>query len=746
MKHSTTDVPNLLRGCVIGFTSLALVSGCATSDKPGARGAQGATGATGAQGASGAKGVAGAKGAQGATGAPGASAAVVEKTTNSFPLIPRAVLFGNPERANPQISHDGTHLSWLAPVDGVLNIWVAPVDHADQAKPITHDTKRGIRNYQWAYDNTHVLYTQDEGGDENWKVFSVEVATGKAKDLTPFDSVPGPDGNPITLPGGKLLRPAAEIRAVSSKFPDEIVVGINNRNAQFHDLHRVSITTGHLVPVIENDQLAQIVLDDDYKMRLAMTFTDDGGNSWTRYDNDAEEFVEWQNVPMEDTLSTAPVGFDATGKTLYMTDSRGRDTAAVYEIDTTTGAKKVIAQSDKADAGSTIVHPATGKVQAVSFNRLRNEWTVIDESIRADLDYLKTVSDGEVSIASRSLDDLKWVVAYMKDNGPVTSYLYDRAGGKRKATFLFANRPALEGKPLASMNAFEMKTRDGLSMVSYLTLPPSEDANHDNIPDHGPIPMVLLVHGGPWARDAWGYNGYHQWLANRGYAVLSVNFRGSTGLGKSFINAGNKEWSGKMHNDLLDAVNWAVDHKVAKKDKVAIMGGSYGGYATLAGLTFTPDTFACGVDIVGPSNLVTLLSTIPPYWAPAMKLFTVRMGDNSTEEGRAFLMKCSPITRVDAIQRPLLIGQGANDPRVKQSESDQIVSAMQGKNIPVTYVLFPDEGHGFQRPENNTAFNAVTEAFLAHYLGGRAEPVGQDVAKSTAQIKAGGEFLSAGAK
>ncbi|MFO0832915.1 MAG: S9 family peptidase [Phycisphaerales bacterium] len=662
-----------------------------------------------------------------------------------MPIIPRAVLFGNPERANPQISHDGTHLSWIAPVDGVLNIWVAPTEHPDQAKAITHDAKRGIRNYQWAYNNTHILYTQDEGGDENWKVYSLEVATGKAKDLTPFDSVPGPDGNPIMLPGGKMLRPAAEIKAVSSKFPDEIVVAINNRNAQFHDLHRVSITTGHMVPVFENDQLAEIVVDDDYKMRLAMTFTEDGGNSWTRYDNDLEEFVEWQAVPMEDTLSTAPIGFDASGKTLYMTDSRGRDTGAVYAIDLATGEKKVIAQSDKADAGAAIVHPATGRVQAIAFNRLKNEWTVLDDSIKPDLDYLRSVSDGELSILSRSLDDARWVVSYMKDNGPVSSYLYDRGadGAQRKATFLFTNRPALEGKTLASMHAFEMKTRDGLSMVSYLTLPANQDTDHNNVPDNGPIPMVLLVHGGPWARDTWGYNGYHQWLANRGYAVLSVNFRGSTGLGKSFINAGNKEWAGKMHDDLLDAVGWAVDNKVAKKDKVAIMGGSYGGYATLVGLTFTPDTFACGVDIVGPSNIVTLLSTIPPYWAPAMKLFTMRVGDNSSEDGKAFLLDRSPISRVDAIKRPLLIGQGANDPRVKQSEADQIVKAMQDKKIPVTYVLFPDEGHGFQRPENNTAFNAVTEAFLAQHLGGRAEPVGEDVAKSTAQVKAGGEFLKA---
>jgi dipeptidyl aminopeptidase/acylaminoacyl peptidase len=285
-----------------------------------------------------------------------------------------------------------------------------------------------------------------------------------------------------------------------------------------------------------------------------------------------------------------------------------------------------------------------------------------------------------------------------------------------------------------------IKSRDGLNLVSYLSLPPVSDPDNDGVPNE-PVPLVLDVHGGPWARDGWGLNSTHQWLANRGYAVLSVNYRGSTGFGKDFINAANGEWSGKMHDDLIDAVNWAVENKIAQKDKIAIMGGSYGGYATLVGLTYTPDVFACGVDIVGPSSLVTLLQNVPPYWVPFMPVMKVRVGDVETDEGRAELLKRSPLELVEEIKKPLLIAQGANDPRVKQLEADQIVKAMTEKNIPVTYVLYPDEGHGFHRPENNKSFNAVTEAFLAEQLGGRFEPVGKDFEGATITVPEGAEHV-----
>jgi dipeptidyl aminopeptidase/acylaminoacyl peptidase len=379
--------------------------------------------------------------------------------------------------------------------------------------------------------------------------------------------------------------------------------------------------------------------------------------------------------------------------------------------------------------GEVVADPKTGKPQAVAFNFDRKHWKILDRSIQGDWDALDKAADGEFTILSRDRADRKWTVAYMQDDGPVKFYLYDRSA--KKATYLFSNRSQLEKMRLAKMKPEIIKSRDGLDLVCYLTLPPGGVAKENQ-------PMVLLVHGGPWARDSWGYNGLHQWLASRGYAVLSVNYRGSTGFGKAFLNAGNREWGHKMHDDLIDAVNWAVENKIADPDKVAIMGGSYGGYATLVGLTFTPDYFACGVDIVGPSHIRTLLSTIPPYWIPIKATFEQRVGSLNEPD---FLDSISPLTKVNAIKKPLLIGQGHNDPRVKETEALQIVKAMQDKNLPVTYIVFPDEGHGFARPENNLAFFAVTEAFLAQHLGGKYEPIGSAVRQSSAKVQAGADLV-----
>jgi dipeptidyl aminopeptidase/acylaminoacyl peptidase len=385
-----------------------------------------------------------------------------------------------------------------------------------------------------------------------------------------------------------------------------------------------------------------------------------------------------------------------------------------------------------------MVHPATGVVQAALVVYLRNEWTVIDPSVAADLEKLRTIGEGDINVVSRSLADDKWVVVLTSSTAPPITYLYDRATGQ--TNLWFESRPALKGAVTAPMHTAEIKSRDGLTLPSYYTLPPASDPDGDGKPA-SPVPTVLLVHGGPWGRDGYGFNPMHQWLANRGYAVLAVNFRGSTSFGKAFTNAGDLEWGRKMHDDLLDGVAWAAAEGIAQRDKVAIMGGSYGGYATLAGIAMTPTEFACGVDIVGPSNLVTLLSTIPPYWGPILTQFATRVGDETTEEGRKLLTERSPRTYAHQIQRPLLIGQGANDPRVKQAESDQIVAAMQENKIPVTYILYPDEGHGFARPQNNLSFNAAAEEFLATCLGGRVEPVGDDLRGSSITVRAGAELL-----
>jgi len=662
------------------------------------------------------------------------------------PLIPRDVLFGNPDRAALRVSPDGRHLSFLAPVNGVLNVWVAPVDDIGAAKPVTKDTGRGIHIYFWAYTSRNLLYLQDQGGDENWKVFVVDLVSGQAKDLTPVESIPGPDGKPMILPSGKPMRPKARIEQVSPKFPDTILVGLNARDPRYHDLYRVNIQKGERTLVQQNPGFEGFVTDDDYRVRFAVQTTSDGGTEILRpvstsggspsAASGVNGWEPFQTIAMEDALTTHPIGFDQSGQVLYMTDSRGRDASALTSFDLRTGKTSLLAEDPRTDVAEVLEHPTSHTIQAVAFNYTRPEWKVMDPSIQDDLAYLKTAMPGDILVTSRTLDDRLWTVAGIVDDGPARFYLYDRTA--KKATLLFTSRQALEGLPLAKMHPEVITSRDGLALVSYLTLPVGSDTKRTGRPDR-PLPMVLLVHGGPWARDSWGFNGEDQWLANRGYAVLSVNYRGSTGFGKRFLNAGNREWAGKMHDDLIDAVTWAIREGIADQGKVAILGGSYGGYAALVGLTFTPDVFACAVDIVGPSNLVTLLNTIPPYWEPGIAMFTTRVGDHRTEEGQRFLESRSPLTFVDRMRRPLLIGQGANDPRVKQSEADQIVAAMQGRGVPVTYVLYPDEGHGFARPENRQSFNAVVEAFLGRHLGGRVEPIGRDFEGSSITVPTGAE-------
>ena len=634
---------------------------------------------------------------------------------DSTPLIPREVLFGNPDKAMPTLSPDGARIGYLAPVDGVLNVWVGPADDPGAAKPVTHDAGRGIRFYDWAYTNSHIVYIQDKDGDENWRVYCVDLTTGHTEDLTPVEGV------------------QARIQEVSPKSPEEILVGLNDRNPQFHDLYRVNIGTGERCLVQQNEEFTGFVTDDDFKVRFAMRVTTDGGSEVLK----AAEGSGWEpfiQIDMEDVLTTSPIGFEKTGRILYMLDSRGRDTSALTTINLDIGEGKTLAENPRADIDSVMVHPTEKTVQAAAFTYERKHWQVLDDTIAPDLEYLSTVADGDIEVVSRTLDDVHWIVLYRVDNGPSRYYRYNRE--KKVAEFLFTSRPALEGLPLAKMHPVVVRSRDGSDLVSYYTLPVWSDGDGDARPDV-PLPLVLVVHGGPWSRDGWGYAPMHQLLANRGYAVLSVNFRGSTGFGKRFINAGNLEWGGKMHDDLIDAVRWAIDEGIADPDRVAITGGSYGGYATLVGLTFTPDVFACGVDIVGPSNLVTLLESFPPYWKPMVAVFATRVGDHRTEEGSAFLKERSPLTYAERIKKPLLIGQGANDPRVKQNESDQVVQAMRDKDIPVTYVLYPDEGHGFARPENNLSFFAVAEAFLAQCLGGRFQPVGDGFEGSSITVPTG---------
>ena len=621
-------------------------------------------------------------------------------------LIPRKDIFGNPTRTLPAISPDGRNIAYIAPRDGVLNVFVAPRDDVGAAKPVTADKKRGIRGFFWAQNSKQLIYTQDEGGDENWRVHVVDIAMAQDTVISPAGKVQG------------------QVVATSVTRPDEILIRINDRDPQNHDVYRHNLKTGEQTLLFKNeDGYVDFVADDSLALRVAAKQTPGGGLEVFKRDP-AGKMTSLARISPEDALTTRFVGFDVAGTTLYALDSRGRDKAALVTIDVDTGAPKVLAESAKADVSDTLAHPATGKVQAVRIDYLRDEWQVIDPAIKGDIEFLDANARGQWAVTSRSQDDMRWTVQVDRVTEPVAFWLYDR--GAKQFTKLFTARPNLEGAPLSPMYPVEIKARDGLTLVSYLTLPRGADPGGSGKPSR-PLPMLLYVHGGPWARDSFGYNPTHQWLANRGYAVLSVNYRGSTGFGKRFVNVADMQFAGTMHDDLIDAVKWAVDSGVAQKDKVAIMGGSYGGYATLVGMTFTPDTFACGVDIVGPSNLVTLIESFPPYWQPFMEVSWYKhVGDPRTEEGKKFLLTRSPITRVDQIKRPLLIGQGANDPRVTRKESDQIVAAMNARKIPVTYAIYADEGHGFARPENRISFYAIAENFLTTCVGGRAEPIGDD--------------------
>lgn len=611
------------------------------------------------------------------------------------PLIPRTVLFGNPEKTGPQIAPDGKHLAWIAPDQkDVLQVWIRAIDEKE-GKAVTADKKRGVRQYFWTYRPDELMYLQDRDGDENFHLFQVNVRTGLVRDLTPFEGA------------------RAQVVDVDPKVPNEALVGLNLKSKAKFDVYRINLENG--AADFDTDNPGNIVgwtADPDFQIRAAMAANPAGGNDLLYRATTKDKWKTLHSWGFEEQGSL--VGFAADGKTLYLQANHDANTMRLLALDTETGKEKMLAQDEEFDLGGVMFHPTRRTVQAVAFLRDKLYWNGLGPDVKDDLDFLAKAHPGQFSVSSRDQADQTWIVSYTRDDAPTTFVLY-RRGDKadKKTEVLFTTQPELEKYKLAAMQPVSFKARDGLTVHGYLTLPVGVA--------HKDLPTALLVHGGPWARDVWGYHPQAQWLANRGYAVMQVNFRGSTGYGKKFLNAGNREWGAKMHDDLLDAVNWLVKQGTTDVKRVGIMGGSYGGYATLAGLAFTPDVFACGVDIVGPSNIVSLLKTIPPYWAPAKMMFSKRVGDLEKEE--EFLKSRSPLFFVDKIKSPLLIAQGANDPRVKQAESDQIVEGLRKAGKTVEYLLYTDEGHGFVRPENRLHFYAHAEQFLAKHLGGRAEPL-----------------------
>jgi dipeptidyl aminopeptidase/acylaminoacyl peptidase len=621
------------------------------------------------------------------------------------PLIPRETLFGNPERTSPRLSPDGKRLAWIAPdKKNVLQVWVKTIGKDDD-KVVTSDKKRGIRQYFWTQDNKTIVYLQDNDGDENFHLYGVDLENGTVRDYTPF------------------LGARAGVETIEPAHPDELLVSINARNKEVFDLYHLTLSTGALVLQTQNPgDLAGWITDKDMKVVGGQASTADGGTEIRLYNNGA--WKSWLTAGPEENVGIVDVTPD--GKSFVMQSSIGRDTAAVLVRNIADNSEKVIASSNEVDAGNVAINPITHVIEAVSFEPGRSSWTVIDPAVKADYDAIAKLYDGDFAVVNRDRADKTWLVAFTSDRSATRYYTYDR--GTKSGTFLFTARPKLDNLQLAPMKPVVITSRDGMKLNSYLTLPVGVPAKN--------LPMVLFVHGGPWGRDTWGYASFPQWLANRGYAVLQVNFRASTGYGKKFLHAGDKQWGLKMQDDLTDAVNWAVKQGYADPKKVAIMGGSYGGYATLAGLAFTPDVYACGVDIVGPSNLKTLIGSIPPYWKTFRTVFDARMGNVDDPKEAELVKNASPLFKANQIKKPLLIGQGLNDPRVNHAESEQIVDAIEKNNGSVTYVIYSDEGHGFARPENSIDFNARAEAFLGQCLGGRFEPMsGEKWPGSTATVK-----------
>jgi dipeptidyl aminopeptidase/acylaminoacyl peptidase len=605
-------------------------------------------------------------------------------------LIPREVLFGNPERISPRISPDGARLGWVAPVDGVLNVWVATAEGQD-ARPVTDDRDRGIRQFFWAHDGRHLLYVKDEGGDENWRLHAVNLESGTIRDLTPFDGV------------------QAQVVEVTRHHPDHVLVGLNKDNPQLHDVYRLTISDGTLEKVADNPGFVAWVADRELAVRAGVAPTPDGGLAVMVRDNLEEEWRPLLTAGQEDALSTGPVDFSVDGNALLMISSIGANAGRLVKMPIDGGESETIAEDPRFDVSDVVIHPDTREVEMVGFLRERLEWEVLDPGLVEDVAAMRGLHPGDLRVINRDDADRLWLLGFTADDGPVSYFLFDRRS--KEATFLFHHQPALSSYSLAEMEPFTYTARDGLTVSGYLTFPVGVEREE--------LPMVLNVHGGPWARDVWGYSPEAQWLANRGYLCMQVNFRGSTGFGKNFVNAGDREWAGRMQDDLVDAVAWAVGKGYADPERLAIYGGSYGGYAALVGATFTPDLFRCVVDIVGPSSLKTLIESVPPYWEPMVALFHTRVGNPETEED--FLWSRSPLSRVDQVRVPLLIAQGANDPRVKQAESEQFVAALRDKGIDHEYLLFEDEGHGFAKPENRLRFYAAAEGFLARHLGGRSE-------------------------
>lgn len=612
---------------------------------------------------------------------------------SSYSSIPLSVLFGNPEKVCPLISPYGNQLSYCAPDNGVLNIWVKTIGKDDD-RVITHETQRGIFTYWWAFNNKQILYLQDSNGNENYHLYCIDLETNQIRDLTPFEGVK------VQVSG-----------RWDKNYPNEIIVFLNKRDPKFFDAYHLDLITGQLTMVAQNDlNILAWGVDAQLQVRAAIMTHKDGTQSLLIRDSNEGHWRDLLHVSFEDTLKDdlycALLGFSLDGNYLYLNSSIDSNARSLLKIDLATDDRIMIATDPQYDVEHVYFNMNTYEPEIVCWQKQRLEYSVLDPMIKSVFASIQRISNGDVYTIHKSAGGNTWIVGFMHDNKSFEYYAYDQE--KNVSSFLFATRPALQAYELASMEPISYISRDGLLIEGYLTRPVNTDTQ--------PLPLVLFVHGGPFTRDSWGFNPIVQWIASQGYACLQVNYRGSSGYGKQFLAAGNGQWGALMQDDLTDAVNWAVDLGIADPKRIAIFGGSYGGYAALMGVAKTPNLYCCAIDFCGPSNLITLLQTLPPYWSLAQ--WEQRIGLLQDEE---FLKLRSPLFHSDAIKAPLLIVHGAHDVRVKQTESEQIVQALKDRGINCEYLLFPDEGHGILRPENKLTFYTAAEQFLAKYLTKRCD-------------------------
>lgn len=607
-------------------------------------------------------------------------------------LIPRSLLFGIPARHTPSLSPTGRHIGYVAPVDGVRTIWVGPAD-TDNAYPLAQASDSGIIAFDWSYDGRHLLYLQDRDGDENTHVYAADIHTGAVRDLTPYDGV------------------QARLIGVAPGAPDHVLLSLNRRDRLAHDAYRIDLRTGTAQLVSENEGFARWIPDRALAPRGALRWAPDGGLSLL-VDQGGGDWRAVHTVDADDAASTRAIGFTGDGQGLIVLSPAAAETARVLRIDLNTNVTKVLYEDVDNDVSGVDQNPVTGEADLVVVDRDRAALEPLTPDAAAGVADLRRRFTGDLVVIGRDATDRTWLVLDYAPDRIATYHRYDRHSGHTRP--LFAHRPELAEHSLASVQTFSFAARDGLTVHGYLTFPVG-------IPPTN-LPAVLAVHGGPWGRDRWG-SGECQWLANRGYLCVQINFRGSTGYGKSFVNAGDREWGGRMQDDLTDAVHRLVDLGLADPARIGIFGSSYGGYAALAGAAFTPDLYRCAVAVCAPSDLGSFTRaclTSSPLLGPQIRR---RIGD--PDKDADLLWSRSPLAHVDDIRIPLLVAHGANDPRVRRAEADQLVAALSRNGVPHRYLLFEDEGHSFMKSENRLAFYAAAEEFLAHHLGGRNEPAPQ---------------------